>query len=124
MLRLGGRTAYLTIIVSPGLTKAAHRRAVRLGPRAIASTRPLDALMTAAGFIDVEITDVTEEFLATARGWYTESGRHERQLRNILGDELDERQSHRRAMIGGVEEGLLRRVLVGGGVSARAAALG
>jgi hypothetical protein len=116
MLKPMGRTAYLSIIVAPGLTKSAHRRAVRLGPRAIASTRPLDALMSSAGFVDVDVTDVTQDFLDTARGWNREFRRHERELRGILGHELDEIQSHCRARIRGVREGLLRRVLVSGGV--------
>jgi hypothetical protein len=98
------------------LTESAHRRAVHLGPRAIASTRPLDALMSSAGFVDVEVTDVTQDFLDTARGWNREFGRHERELRDTLGDELDEIQSHCRARIRGAEEGLLRRVLVSGGI--------
>jgi hypothetical protein len=112
-----GCTAYLTIKVAPGLTKSAHRRAVRLGPRAVASTRPLDVLMNSAGFVDIEVTDVTQEFLDTARGWNREFARHERELRDVLGDELDELQAQCRARIRGAEEGLLHRVLVSGGVS-------
>jgi cyclopropane fatty-acyl-phospholipid synthase-like methyltransferase len=114
LLRPAGRIAFLTIIVSPGLSKTAHRIAVRLGPRAIASTRPLDALMTAAGFRDVEVTDVTESFLRVARAWQSEFLRHERELREVMGDEWEERYSDRADMIRGVEEGLLRRVFVTG----------
>lgn len=114
MLRPGGRTAFLTIIVSPGLSKSDHRIAVRLGPRAIASTRPLDVLMTAAGFTDVEVSDVTESFLDVARAWQSEFLRHERELREIMGDEWEERLSDRADMIRGVEQGLLRRVFLTG----------
>jgi hypothetical protein len=55
--------------MAPGLTKSAHRRAAHLGPRAIVSTRSLDVSMNAAGFVDVEVTDMTQEFLDTARAW-------------------------------------------------------
>ena len=114
MLRPAGRTAYLTIIVSPGLSKSAHRTAVRLGPRAIASTRPLDVLMTSAGFSDVELTDVTDSFLEVARAWQSEFLRHERELREVIGDEWEERLSDRADLIRGVEQSLLRRVFVTG----------
>jgi hypothetical protein len=112
MLRAGGRTAFLTIVVAAGLSKAAHRRGVRLGPRAVASSRPTEELMSAAGFIDVDVTDASDDFLETARFWFTEFSLHEQELRAVLGDALDEQQSDRRDMIRGVEEGLLRRVLV------------
>ncbi|MGH2787824.1 MAG: hypothetical protein ACRDJV_07920 [Actinomycetota bacterium] len=114
MLRPAGRTAYLTIVVSPGLSKSAHRAAVRLGPRAIASTRPLDVLMSAAGFTDVDVTDLTASFLEVARAWQSEFLRHERELKEVMGDEWEERLRDRADMIRGVEEGLLRRVLVTG----------
>ena len=114
MLRPAGRTAYLTITVAPGLSKPAHRLAVRLGPRAITSTRPLDVLMSAAGFADVELTDVTGEFLEVARAWQAEFVQHERELREFMGDEWEERLHDRAALIRGVEQDLLRRVLVTG----------
>jgi hypothetical protein len=85
---------------------------VRLGPRAITSTRPVDELTTAAGFVEVDATDVTDAFLVTARAWLSEWSKHEAELRPILGAELDERRSHREDLISGVEEGLLKRVLV------------
>jgi hypothetical protein len=108
--------AFLTIIVSSGLSKGDHRIAVRLGPRAIASTRPLDVLMNAAGFIDVVEIDVTRSFLEVARVWQSEFLRHERELREVIGDEWEERVSDRADMIRGVEQGLLRRVFVTGSI--------
>ncbi|MDQ3986361.1 MAG: hypothetical protein M3280_07680 [Actinomycetota bacterium] len=114
MLKPSGRTAFHTIVVSTGLTKSAHRVAVRLGPRAVASTRPVDVLMAAAGFGDVEVTDLTEAFIETVRAWLVEYDSHEGELRVLLGDEWKERQSHRRDLIRGAEEGLLRRILVTG----------
>ena len=106
--------AFHTIVVSTGLTKSAHRIAARLGPRAVATTRPVDALMTSAGFDDVEVTDLTESFTRTARAWLDEYDLHERELRALLGGEWEERQSHRRDLIRGAQEGLLRRILVTG----------
>lgn len=68
--------------------------------------------MTAAGFRDVEVTDVTESFLETASAWHWEFRRHERELKEVIGDEWEERLSDQADMIGGVEQGLLRRVFV------------
>jgi hypothetical protein len=112
MLKAGGTTAFLTIVLSPGLSKADHRKGARLGPRAVASTRPLDVLMAAAGFSEVEVTDVTNTFLEVALAWQRESVRHERELRQILGNEWEERLSDRAGLIRGVEQGLLRRLLI------------
>jgi hypothetical protein len=70
--------------------------------------------MPAAGFRDVEITDVTDSFLETVSAWQREFLRHESALREVIGDEWEDRVSDQADMIGGVEQGLLRRVLVAG----------
>jgi hypothetical protein len=70
--------------------------------------------MSAAGFTDVEEIDVTESFLEVARAWQSEFLAHERELREVIGDEWEERVSDRADMIRGVEQGLLRRVFVTG----------
>lgn len=109
-----GRTAFTTIVVAPGLGKRAHRRAVWLGPRAVASRRPLADDLHAAGFDDVTIDDVTPDFLVTVRAWQDEFARHERALRDALGAEFDERRRERAHVAAGIEEGLLLRVLASG----------
>jgi hypothetical protein len=88
LLRTGGRTAYFTIFVTPGLSKRWHRRAVRLGPRAVGAPRGQADLLAQAGFADIEATDVTEEFLGTARRWHKHAVEFATDLRGILGDEL------------------------------------
>jgi hypothetical protein len=114
LLRPGGRTAFLTIEVAGGLDKKEHRRAVRIGPRAISSTKEAGELLTSAGFTDVRARDVTEEFERTARAWHDEYARNENALRQVLGAELDDLCKNRSDMIGGLEEGLLKRTLVWG----------
>lgn len=116
LLRPRGRTAFLTIVVAPGLSKSDHRIAVRRGPRSVRTTRPVDVLMGAAGFVDIEVNDLTDDFLHVAQAWQREFATHEQALRPILGDEWDERQSDRRGMIAAVERGWLRRILVTGAV--------
>jgi hypothetical protein len=72
-------------------------------------------MMRRAGFADVVNTDVTAEFLETARAWLHWASKYEDQLRTALGDELfDQQQSDRRDLTQGIEGGLLQRVLVAG----------
>ena len=115
LLRPGGRIAYFTIFTTPGLSKGDHRRAVRLGPRAVASRREQAELLEAAGLVEVVATDVTTDFLETARRWVNYASKFEGDLRSTLGDTLfDEQQADRRAMIAAIEEGLLSRALFEG----------
>jgi len=112
LLRPGGRTAYFTIFTTPGLSKRLHRRAVRLGPRAVGADREQPNLLLAAGFTDVEVIDRTGEFLETARRWHAYARDLEGRLRSTIGDPVfDQQQTDRREMITAVEEGLLARAL-------------
>lgn len=108
----GGRTAFLTILATPGLSKPDHRRAVEVGPRAVAFDRePLDFLR-AAGLTDIEEIDMTTEFLETARGWYEHSAELDRELRATIGDaQFDTQQADRWEIVGAIEGGLLSRSL-------------
>lgn len=106
--------AYFNIFVAAGLPERLYRRALRAGPSAVASRHisQLD-LLGRAGFTSAEETDLTPEFLATARRWYEGRQRLEAELRASEGDGwLEERQADSRAMIRGIEDGLLRRSLL------------
>lgn len=86
-----------------------------MGPRAVAATAPDSNLMQSAGFEDVDVADVTVEFLDTARSWQREYNRHAEAVMQIIGEkEWEERQSDRAGLRRGIEEGLLQRVLVTG----------
>jgi hypothetical protein len=69
-------------------------------------------LMESAGFREIEVTDVTEEFIETAQSWFDAFASRESELRPLLRDQFDDRQKGRRDMIIGTGEGLLRRLLV------------
>jgi hypothetical protein len=114
LLRPGGRTAFVTIEVAEGLDKKDHRRAVRIGPRAVASTKEAGQLLVQAGFTEVEVIDLTTEFERTARAWLDEYLANEAALRGIVGAEFDDLHKNRTDMIGGLEEGLLKRTMVSG----------
>ena len=70
--------------------------------------------MRAARFEEVEVADVTTEFVATAQAWFEAFAAREEELRPLLRAEYDDRQKGRQEMIAGAEEGLLKRLLVGG----------
>jgi hypothetical protein len=112
LLQPGGRTAYFTIFPAPELSKRDHRRAVLLGPRAVRSSKDQADLLEAAGFVQIEVMDMTQDFLETARRWLTHASELDGELRSALGDVLfDEQQADRRSLITAVEEGLLCRAL-------------
>ena len=113
MLRPGGRIAYYNIFITPGLPERLHRRALRAGPPAVASRgiSQVDLLLR-SGFKSVKETDLTADFLKTARDWYEGRQSQETPLRGSCGDAwFEERQADSRAMIPAIEEGLLRRSL-------------
>jgi hypothetical protein len=63
------------------------------------------------------VIDVTEGLLETARRWLRHTADLEGDLRRTIGDGLvDEQQAARTEMVTAVEEGLLSRALLVGGV--------
>ena len=110
LLRPGGRIAYTTIYVTPGLAPAQRRRAQRSGPRAVASRSEQTQLLASAGFVDIDLLDVTAEFATTARAWISEAETHADEL--AAGEApgaFEERQRERRTQLAAIDDGLLRR---------------
>jgi len=113
LLRPGGRIAYTTIYVTPGLAPAARRRAQRSGPRAVASRTDQTQLLASAGFVDIDLLDVTAAFATTARAWLTEADAHAAALAAVEAPgAFEERQRERRTQLAAIDGGLLRRGLL------------
>ena len=112
VLRPHSRLAFFTITVAPGLSKQAHRRAVRAGPPAVGARRDSHSLLRQAGFAQVSESDVTPEYAVTAKAWYDVADRLRDELRPIDPVLFDEQQRDRRRMLAAVEDGLLRRSLL------------
>lgn len=112
LLRPGGRLAFFTITVSPGLSRRDHRRAVRAGPPAVAARRDSRALLEQAGFGGVSERDVTPEYEMTTEAWLVARERHRGELRGVDPEVFDERQADARLMLSAVRDGLLRRSLL------------
>ena len=112
LLRPGGRTAFFTITVADGLDPGAHRRAVRAGPRAVASRHTMGDLLRRAGYGRVRERDVTEDYGRTAEAWLVHTERHRAELRGVDAAAYDDRVSDLRTALSAISDGLLRRSLL------------
>ena len=112
LVRPGGRLAFTTIYVRPGLDASEWRLALRAGPPYVASRRPYPELIAQAGFSDVVESDVTAEYERTQRAWYEAVGQHADELRRVTSDtEFAAAQADRRLTLDAIAAGLLRRGL-------------
>jgi hypothetical protein len=112
LLRPGGRIAYTTIFVAPGLSAAQRRRAHRSGPRAVATRSDELQLLASAGFIDREMLDLTAEFAVTARAWLAQWEANADELCAVESPAVfEERQRERAAQLRAIDDGLLCRGL-------------
>lgn len=113
LLRPGGRIAFYTIFIPPGLDEANYRRVVASNePPEVASSATQPALLRSAGFVDIDEVDVTGEFGRTARAWYEARERHASEMRELEGEAaFAEAQAGRRERLKFIEAGLLRRSL-------------
>jgi hypothetical protein len=69
-------------------------------------------MLRSAGFATVEETDVTADYLATVRAWFTEAAARATELRDAQGAQaFEDRQNERRMQASAIEQGLLRRSL-------------
>jgi 2-polyprenyl-3-methyl-5-hydroxy-6-metoxy-1,4-benzoquinol methylase len=113
LLRPEGRLAFTTIHVAPDLDARRHRRAVRAGPWQVATRRPYPELVSQAGFDDVVVIDVTEDYARTQRAWLTANQSRSADVRRVVSDhEFETAQADRRYAQAAIEEGLLRRSLI------------
>jgi hypothetical protein len=110
LLRPGGRLAFFTIQVGPGLSARDHRRAVTAGPPSVAG-KDTGELLRQAGFADVWEQDVTAAYLVTAKAWRVARLKYRDVLRPVDPAGYDERLAHGLEAIDAIERGWLRRTL-------------
>lgn len=88
-------------------------RALDAGPEHIAAGDGYPFLLQAVSFEDVELIDVTDEYLSTLEAWICEWDTESIDLEQVIGtDQFAETQSRRRKALTTVQEGLLRRYLI------------
>ena len=111
-LRPAGRLAFHTIELPPGLNASKRRRAISIGPPAVALRTTYLSLLRSAGFAEMDAVDLTADYLATQRRWLAATLRHEEGLRSALGDSVVREGTERRLRtIDAIEDGLLLRTL-------------
>lgn len=104
--------AFLTIEPAADLTPAQRRRAGRAGPPSVLLPTSYPSLLRSAGFVDVEIIDLTAEYRITQQAKFDEAERHRDELIALVGvDEYEEGRRDRRNTLEGIDAGLLRRRL-------------
>lgn len=109
---MGGRLAFHTIEPTPNLSAANRRKASSIGPPGVAVRTSYPSLLRSARFTEIEMVDLTDEYLAAQRRWLTATLHHEHDLRGALGeDTVRESITRRRRTLGAIEEGLLLRRL-------------
>jgi cyclopropane fatty-acyl-phospholipid synthase-like methyltransferase len=110
LLRPGGRLAFFTIEVTPGLPPDLHRRALAAGPPTPAGP-DIAGLLQRARFVDVVAEDRTQDYLDTARAWLAARLRHRNEMRPLDPVTFDNRIADGQATIPAIEAGLLCRRL-------------
>ena len=112
VLKPGGRIAFYTIYVAPGLSVPGYRRIMKFWPSASAGSRSLSEMLE-AGFIGVRDTDVTKQYQKTSRAWVEGRRRRYDKLAQAMGEEtLKGKIEEGKAILASIKDGLLRRSLL------------
>ncbi len=116
VLKSGAPNCFYVISTREGLTDLDRRRlAEREGNEHVETPSPYEHLMEAAGFVDIDVTDVTAEYIETITAWKEEWEAEADALIGLLGEQEFSRRIHNRILdIANAEDGLLRRFRVFG----------
>lgn len=115
-LRSGGLICFFVISNARLLTDADRARMARRdGNEHVEAARPYDVLMDEAGFVGVELTDVTSQYIETLRGWKEAWEAEADALGELMGAEEYARRMRNRGLdVAHAEEGLTCRFRVFG----------
>jgi hypothetical protein len=107
--------ASFTIAFPDDLTDPQFDRAVELGPE-FADSRPgFHEMMRQAGFANIRVEDVSNDYLAVAKALLEARGAEAEAMGELIGvEELEERQQRMRRAITALQEGVLGRYLITG----------
>jgi len=116
VLKSGAANCFYVITTANDLTDADRDRlAQRDGNEHVESRVPYDMLMEKAGFVDIELTEATSQYLKTQRGWKREWEADADAFTELFGEKEFARGIHNRNLdIASTSDGLLRRYRVYG----------
>lgn len=113
VLKAGGILSFVVIAVADGLNANDTTRAVEAGPDHVATTDGYPSLLHTAGFVDIELDDISDEYVDTMTAWIREWDKESDALVELLGaNEFSERQTRRRHALDPITAGLLRRYMI------------
>ncbi len=113
VLKPGGLISFLVIAVADDLTTAETEAARDAGPEHIDAGPGYPALMRRAGFENIDVMDVTDDYLMTLAAWIRAWDEESTDLEQLIGaDQFAERQERRRRAFETTRAGLLRRYLI------------
>jgi ubiquinone/menaquinone biosynthesis C-methylase UbiE len=117
VLKPGGMTGFLVISAGEHLTAKERARMVEdgIGPEYLDAGSGYPELMRQAGFAQVVVHDITQDYLATTEAWIRERAAEAEALRLLWGAErFEDRQASQRQSLQATADGRLRRYLVTG----------
>lgn len=116
ILKPGAPNCFYVITNAEGLTDAGRERlAERDGNDHVEAPIPYDVLMRQAGFVDIQLTDVTTPYIETVIGWKRAWEDDSDAFIELVGEEEFLRRIHNRDLdIANAEDGLVRRYRVYG----------
>ena len=116
VLKSGAANCFYVITTADDLTNTDRERlAQRDGNEHVESLVPYHMLMEEAGFVDVELADVTSQYLKTLKGWKGEWEAAADAFTELFGEEEFARRLRNRNLdIASTADGLLHRYRVYG----------
>ncbi|MCH8128495.1 MAG: hypothetical protein IIC70_01180 [Acidobacteria bacterium] len=109
VLKPGALLSFFVVAAADGVSA----RDIAAGPEYVDAEPGYPLLMTAAGFDNVDLAEVTDEYAATLSTSIRARDAESAELEDLLGaDEFAEGQSSRRQELAAVRDGLLVRYLI------------
>jgi SAM-dependent methyltransferase len=110
VVRDGGKMVFTVIFIAPDLSPSDYRQAAACGPPFIETPAAYPAMLQQAGWDLIEHVDLTPDYAASVRQQLRQEEAHAAELRELLGKVgYSEKLTRRRAAIGAIERGLIRR---------------
>jgi len=105
--------SFLVIVAADGLSAEETRRVKDVGPEHITPGDGYGGLLEDAGFMDLDIVDVTEDYLAAQAAWIGEWKAERSDFEQLLGvKEYAERHARDQGALAAGRAGLMRRYLI------------
>ena len=112
VVRDDGKMVFSVILITPGLSPSQYERASVSGPPFIASDIPYPEMLDQAGWDITEHRDLTGVYEATVGHMLEQWERHAVEIDKLFGEEdAEAERDRRRATLGALGNGLLRREL-------------